>query len=71
MRLRLDPPEEHPHSCAAGSSMGGAGSHVFPIQLAKAAGALRAQHGPTKQTECRMLPFIIGGLGTPEDKRDE
>lgn len=69
MRPRTDPPEEHPHSSTTGSSMGGASSHVFPIQLAETAGALRAQHGPTKQAQGGMLPLIICRLGTPEDDR--
>lgn len=69
MRPAIDWPEEHPYSSTAGSSVGGASSHVFPIQLAETAGALRAQHGPAKQAQGRMLPLIVCGLGTPEDDR--
>lgn len=65
----MNPPEEHPHSRPAGSSVSRASSHVFPIQLAEAAGALRAQHGPTEQAQGGMLPLIICGLGAPEDDR--
>ncbi len=49
--------------------MGRASSHILPIQLAETAGALRAQHGPTEQTQGRVLPLVISGLGTPEDTR--
>lgn len=68
-RPRLNPPEEHPHSGPAGSSVSSASSHIFPIQLAETAGALRAQHGPTEQAQGGMLPLIICGLGAPEDDR--
>lgn len=47
--------------------MGGAGPHILSIQLAEAAGALRAQHGPAEQAQGRVLPVIVGGLGAPED----
>ena len=64
-----DPPQEHPHPSTADRSVGGARSHIFPVQLTETAGALRAQHGPTEQAQCRVLPLIIRRLGTPEDKR--
>lgn len=65
-----DQPEEQAHSSPTGSSVGSARSHVLPVQLAEAAGALRAQHGPTNQAQGRMLSLIIGGFWTPEDGRD-
>lgn len=61
-----DLPEEHPHTSSTGSSVGGASSHIFPVQLTETAGALRAQHGPTEQAQGRVLPLIICRLGTPE-----
>lgn len=69
MRPTINPPEEHPHSGPAGSSVSRASSHIFPIQLAQTAGALRTQHGPTEQAQGGMLPLIICGLGAPEDDR--
>lgn len=66
-----DQPEEHAHSSTTSSSMGSAGSHFLPVQLADTAGALRAKHCPTKQAQGRMLPVIICGLWTPEDKSTE
>lgn len=64
-----NPPEEHAHSGAAGSSVSRASSHVLPVQLAEAARALRAQHGPAEQAQGGMLPLIVCGLGAPEDER--
>lgn len=49
--------------------MGGAGSHIFPVQLSETAGALRAQHSSTEQAQGGMLPIIICRLGTPEEQR--
>lgn len=59
----LSYPEEHAHPGSTGSSVGGAGPHILSIQLAEAAGALRAQHGPAEQAQGRVLPVIVCGLG--------
>lgn len=62
--LTLSYPEEHANPSATGSSVGSAGPNILPIQRAKTAGALRAQHGPTEQAQGRMLPLVIHGLWT-------
>lgn len=65
-REPLLPPEEHSHSGAAGGGVGGARSHVLPVQLSETAGALRAQHGAAEQAQGGVLPLVVAGLGTPE-----
>lgn len=65
---RIHPPEEHSHSGPAGSSVGSASSHIFSIQLAETAGALRAQDGAAKQAQGRMLPVVVRRFGTSEDR---
>lgn len=64
-----DQPEEHAHSGAAHSCVGRACSHILPIQLTEAAGALRTQHGPTNQTQSWMLPLINCRFWTPERRQ--
>lgn len=49
--------------------MGGARSHVLPIQLSETAGALRAQHGAAEKAQGGVLPLVVAGLGTPEERR--
>lgn len=63
-------PEEHAYASSTSGSMGCASSHLFTIQLHLTAWALRAQHDPTEQTQCRVFPLIIRRVWTPEGDED-
>lgn len=66
-----NPPEEHADSSSTGGSVGGAGSHIIPVQLSLTADALRAQHHPTEQAQGGVLPVVISRLGTPEGRKKQ
>lgn len=61
-------PEEHANSSSTWGSMGCASSNLLTIQRHVTACVLRAQHGPTEQTQRRVLPLIVRGVWTSEEK---
>ena len=52
-------PQEQSHSGPTGGSVSSAGTHILSVQLLLTAGALRAQHIATEETQGRVLPVIV------------